>query len=251
MSLRRCHPDRRQSRAAALAVVAAVLLPGTACGAQSEGARFACSAGESTSTTDAHPVVAAGTQPVAVIGDSYTSGAGAKPWPGLVWQRLAVQGIDVDARVGGEGGSGYVTPGKKGTTFVQRVSDVVTRDDQLVVFFGSRNDRGVDAGELSVAVHAALQRAAQRAPQAKLLVIGPLWPSAPAPEDVVQVRDVVCDGARRAGATFVDPLEQGWLTGRPDLIQADGIHPNDAGQQVLADAITSLIKRQLTEPGSS
>ncbi|KWX26179.1 hypothetical protein AFM11_02825 [Mycolicibacterium wolinskyi] len=188
---------------------------------------------------------------MAVIGDSYTSGAGAKPWPGLVWQRLAAEGIKVDAHVGGEGGSGYVTPGKKGTTFVQRVAGTVTGDDQLVVFWGTRNDRGTDPDVLAAAVHEALQQSIQRAPHARLLVIGPVWPSAPAPQEIVQVRDVVCEQARRAGATFVDPLEQGWLVSRPDLIQADGVHPNDAGQQVLADKIVSLIKDQLAGPVSN
>lgn len=182
---------------------------------------------------------------VAVIGDSYTSGAGATPWPKLVWQRLAHDGITVEAHVRGEGGSGYVTPGHQGTTFGQRVAQVVGPGDQVVVFFGSRNDRHADHRELADRARDAFEQANQRAPQAKLLVIGPVWPSAPAPPEIIAVRDVLCEQATRAGAAFVDPVAEGWLVDRPDLIQDDGIHPNDVGQAVLAESITSSIRSEL------
>lgn len=243
--------QRPPGRLVAFAVTAAVLLPAAACSADEVTPAASCRAGDYSVGPLAgaqQPSVAPDVKRVAVIGDSYTSGAGAKPWPGLVWQRLAAEGIKIDSHVAGEGGSGYVTPGKKGTTFTQRVASTVAPDDQLVVFFGTRNDRGTDPAVLASAVHEALQQTMQRAPRARLLVIGPVWPTAPAPPEIEKVRDVVCEQARRSGATFVDPLDQGWLAGRPDLIQADGVHPNDAGQQVLADKISSVIKDQLAGP---
>ena len=45
---------------------------------------------------------------------------------------------------------------------------------------------------------------------------------------------------------FVDPLAEGWFVGRPDLIGADGVHPNDAGHAYLAEKIAPLIRSQLT-----
>jgi hypothetical protein len=32
-------------------------------------------------------------------------------------------------------------------------------------------------------------------------------------------------------ATFVDPLADRWFVGRPDLIGADGVHPNVGGMR--------------------
>jgi lysophospholipase L1-like esterase len=48
------------------------------------------------------------------------------------------------------------------------------------------------------------------------------------------------------GATFVDPIAEHWFVGRPDLIGADGVHPNDAGHQYMADRIAPLIRTQLS-----
>ena len=53
--------------------------------------------------------------------------------------------------------------------------------------------------------------------------------------------------ARAVGATFVDPLADGWFVGRPELIGADGVHPTDAGQAYMADKIAPLIRAQLPE----
>jgi len=36
--------------------------------------------------------------------------------------------------------------------------------------------------------------------------------------------------ARAAGATFIDPIAQGWFAGTSaQLFAADGVHPTDAG----------------------
>ncbi|ETB08755.1 hypothetical protein O980_21950 [Mycobacterium avium subsp. paratuberculosis 08-8281] len=51
---------------------------------------------------------------------------------------------------------------------------------------------------------------------------------------------------RAAGATFIDPIAEHWFVGRPDLIGADGVHPNDAGHQYMADKIAPLIRTQLS-----
>ncbi|MHC9296677.1 SGNH/GDSL hydrolase family protein [Mycobacterium sp. LTG2003] len=203
------------------------------------------------SSAVAAPSLAA-TKRIAVIGDSYTSGAGAQPWPQIVWDRLSEDDIDVEADVKGEGGSGYVTPGSNGgTTFAQRVATTVRPDDTMVVFFGSRNDRGVPADTLGEAVRSSFAEAKQIAPDARLLVIGPAWPTAPAPPEIEAVRNVVRDQAAAAGATFIDPLAEGWLVGDPALIQPDGIHPTDAGQVILADKLAPVIKGQLQQASPS
>ena len=60
------------------------------------------------------------------------------------------------------------------------------------------------------------------------------------------VRDILSGQANDAGATFIDPISEGWFVGRPDLIGPDGVHPNDAGHAYMAEKIAPLIHTQLS-----
>ena len=188
---------------------------------------------------------------VAVVGDSYTTGTdegglGSRSWTARAWQILAARGDRVSANVAAEGRAGYGTPGDHGSIFEDLTARAVQSDDVLVVFFGSRNDQGLELGLLGQKVRNAFDLARLLAPSARFLVIGPPWPTADVPLNVLQIRDVLGAVAGTVGATFVDPLAERWFVGRPDLIGADGVHPNDAGHQYMADRIAPLIRTQLS-----
>jgi len=187
---------------------------------------------------------------IAVVGDSYTTGGeqgglGSKGWTTRAWQLLARQGIAVAPDVAAEGGAGYGTRGNHGSVFEDLTADVVKPDDALVVFFGSRNDQGVDPTQLSVLAWGTYQLARRTAPSAKFLVIGPPWPTADPPDAVLRIRDALKYQAGVAGATFIDPIAQGWFVDRPELIGKDGVHPTDAGHAYMAEKIAPLIGAQL------
>jgi len=77
-------------------------------------------------------------------------------------------------------------------------------------------------------------------------VIGPPWVNGSPPASIVADRDVVQAAAQAAGATFVDPLREGWFTGPyASLIGSDGVHPTDAGHRHLADLILPRIAQAL------
>jgi GDSL-like Lipase/Acylhydrolase family len=188
---------------------------------------------------------------IAVIGDSYTSGTneggeGSKAWTARAWQTLAQKGLRVDADVASEGGAGYEVRGNHGSVFEDLTVRAVRPEDGLVVFFGSRNDEGVDAQRLAEMAHETFDLARRTTPSARLLVIGPPWPTADVPGWVLQIRDVLDAQARAEGAAFVDPIVERWFVGRPDLIGADGVHPTDAGHAYLAAKIAPLIAAQLS-----
>jgi lysophospholipase L1-like esterase len=188
---------------------------------------------------------------VAVIGDSYTNGTdegglGPKSWTSRAWQMLAQQGMRVTAGVASEGRAGYVVPGDHGSIFEDLTARAARPDDTLVVFFGSRNDQGADPRLVAEMAHDTFDLARRIAPSARLLVIGPPWPTADVPNQVLQIRDVLNAEARAAGAAFADPIGDRWFVGRPDLIGPDGVHPNDAGHAYLADKIAPLIGAQLS-----
>lgn len=188
---------------------------------------------------------------LAVIGDSYTTGTdegglGARSWPSRAWQTLGARGSRVSADVAAEGRAGYAAPGDHGSTFEDLTARAVHPDDALVVFFGSRNDQDIDPLVLTEKTHAALDLARRFAPAARLLVIGPPWPTADVPPSMFLIRDILGGAAGAAGATFIDPIAEHWFVGRPDLIGPDGVHPNDAGHQYMADKIAPLIRTQLS-----
>jgi len=187
---------------------------------------------------------------VAVISDSYTTGTdlgglGANGWPALAWRMLADQGRSVTADVAAEGRAGYGVRGDHNSTFGDLTARAVRPDDALVVFFGSRNDQPVDALEVAGLARNALELARRRAPTARLLVIGPPWPTADVPVRITQIRDALAVVAMASGARFVDPLVERWFVGRPDLIAVDGVHPTDTGHRYLAERIAGLIAAEL------
>lgn len=187
---------------------------------------------------------------VSVIGDSYTTGSdqggnGSKGWSPQVWRMLTERGIAVTPTVAAEGGAGYCTRGNRGSVYEDLTVRAVKPSDVLVVFFGSRNDMNVDPTRLSISMYGTFSLARRIARTADLLVIGPPWPTADPPPEIVRVRDVLKYQAELAGATFFDPIAARWFVGRPELIGADGVHPTDAGHAYLAEKIAPLISAKL------
>ncbi len=187
---------------------------------------------------------------VAVIGDSYTTGGdlgglGPNGWTACAWRELADARVPITADVGAEGGAGYGTRGNHGSVFEDLTARTVTPDDVLVVFFGSRNDLNVDPARLSILAYGTFGLARRLAPSATFLVIGPPWPTANPPAEIVRIRDALQYQANVAGAAFVDPIAEHWFVGRPDLIGADGVHPTDAGHEYMAHKIAPLIAAHL------
>jgi lysophospholipase L1-like esterase len=187
---------------------------------------------------------------VAVVGDSYTTGTdegglGSRAWTARAWQALARQGVQIAPDVASEGRAGYAVVGDHGSMFEDLTARAVRPNDVLVVFFGSRNDQGVDPGLLADKARSSFDLAHRIAPSARLLVIGPPWPTADPPGEVLQVDDVIGGQAAVADAAYVDPIAEHWFVDRPDLIGPDGVHPTDAGHEYMAEMIAPLIRAQL------
>lgn len=173
---------------------------------------------------------------ISVVGDSYTTGSATNTgptWPQLTgvpnMNLLAVPGI------------GYVqeNPDAPGATFVTQAEQVSPETD-LVVFFGSRTDPA-DYDPVFAAAQAAYAAALARAPEATVLVIGPVWQPDEATDEDIVIRDAVRDAATAVGARWIDPFAEGWLPVDAGFIGDDGENPNDAGQQRLAELIAPLL----------
>lgn len=187
---------------------------------------------------------------IAVIGDSYTAGSaeggqGPNGWTERAWRTLAERGVPIAADVASEGGAGYAVRGSRGGLFQDLTARSVQPDDALVLFFGSRNDQDAHPAQLTQLVRDTLGLARRVTPSAKMLVIGPPWPTADVPDTVLRIRDILDAEAQGVGAEFVDPIADHWFVEQPGLIGADGVHPNNAGHEYLADKIVPLISALL------
>lgn len=193
------------------------------------------------------------TSRVAVVGDSYTTGSnmggeGDRGWTTLAWQRLARNGVLINPNVAAEGGAGYGTRGNRGHVFEDLTARAVDAGDDLVVFYGSRNDQKVEPAVLSIMMYGVFQLARRTAPHARFLIIGPPWPTADPPPEMLRIRDTLKYQAQMAKAEFVDPIAERWFVDEPELIGSDGVHPTDDGHVYMADKIAPLIAGELTHP---
>jgi lysophospholipase L1-like esterase len=181
--------------------------------------------------------------PVLVVyGDSYSAGGrqggkGDDGWPALVADRL-----DTDLRLHAAGGAGYVNGSKAADeTFLDQVRLHPEAEADVVVVFGSRNDTFLPVAEVTSQAVAVYHAIRAQSPWAELVVIGPAWDDDLPPDELLRTRDAVASAAADAGAVFVDPLIEGWLHERPELIGTDGVHPNNAGHAHLAGLIAPVV----------
>jgi len=179
---------------------------------------------------------------VVVFGDSFTDGRSTGE---RGWVRLVARELDVETVNNGVGGCGYVDLGD-GVTLPYMTTVAPVEQPDLIVVFGSINDR--PWSPLAVYLAAVVTYGAIRAwaPDAPLLVIGPQYPNGDVTAVMWALRDAVRSAADAVGATFVDPLAEQWFAGRPDLIGSDGLHPNTRGHAYLADLIAPRIAAALT-----
>lgn len=202
------------------------------------------------SVVDAAPVVAFITpEPtkIVVIGDSYTEGTpqgglGDNNWASLAWRQLRKEGAQIAPKVVATGGSGYVTAGTVGETFADSVRSAVTADDDVVVVFGGSNDVTVPLDEEYQAIRDTLAMVRQQAPRARVVVIGPVRPIPDDDRELVAVRDAIRTEADAMGATFVDPIAEGWFVGDSGLIGPDAVHPTDNGHSYMAQRLLPVLR---------
>jgi len=191
------------------------------------------------------------------IGDSYAVGVGssspAARWTTLLSAQMGWNEVNLAAT-----GTGYRTSVDDptasicGSTHCPNYSEVIPAAvavaPEVVIVSGGRNDVRTDLTRNAVvrdgiittrAVRDAISRLRTALPDARIYVVSPIWDDDQPPAELTTVRESVRSAAVENGATYIDIGEP--LEGRTDLIAPDGIHPNDAGAKVVADAVGGAI----------
>lgn len=228
------------------AVAIIVLLPlalGRTAPGPGDSARAAGSGPAPTGTPSgsAEPTGEDGSARVVVLGDSDTGGAGQPAWPELLRERLP--GVEVDAVTTGD--SGYVSTVPGEPTLPDLVSGTDLANADVVVLSGSRFDAAGISDQVSAAAQEAITAVREQAPDAGLVVIGPVWPGGGPPAGVRNNRDVIRSTAAAASVRFVDPLTDGWLVEDEGLVGEDAVHLTKAGQAALADLVEPVVVEAL------
>lgn len=188
---------------------------------------------------------------IAVVGDSYTTGSDmdsgpASNWSALMATELRVERPGLAVHVEAGGGSGYTATGFRNLTFEGLAQLSMPADPDLIIVFGSLNDNRSRPSAVDLAARSLMTWLHVERPDAKILVIGPPWVNERVPANLLLARDAIRSAALGVGATFVDPLAEGWFAGdAASLIGIDRVHPTDEGQRHLAELITPTVERLL------
>jgi len=183
---------------------------------------------------------------ILVFGDSLSAGYGIDPargWVSLLEARLRTDGYThrvVNASVSGETTAG-------GLARLPRA--LQTQRPALVILELGGND-GLRALPVS-AMRDNLARMVQLCRDADLpvLLLGIRMPANYGPRFTSEFAAVYTDLGRRFGAPTVPFFLEGVAT-QPELMQSDGIHPNETGQPLLLANVWPVLKKMLPAPGS-
>jgi len=180
---------------------------------------------------------------IVFLGDSLTAGLGlesSQSFPALIGQRLAKEGLNyeiVNAGVSGDTSAGGL----------RRLDWSLDGDVKVLVVALGANDglRGLSPAELRKNLSTVLDRAAARG--VTVILAGMEAPPNFGAEYTRQFRSVYTDLAQTYRVRFVPFLLQG-VAGDATLNQADGIHPNGRGAEIVADLVWAELKPALARP---
>ena len=187
------------------------------------------------------------------FGDSLTAGHGlpaAASFPALIQQRLNTHQLPY--KVFNYGVSGETSAGGR-----QRLAAVLARQpvDVFVLALGANDGiRGIPVRETTQNLQFILDAVKRQHPQAQLVLAGLEFPFDLGPlgghrlaHYATEFKALFRALAEKNSLAFVPFLLQGVL-GRRELNLADGVHPNAAGQKILAENVWQVLGSLLQVP---
>ena len=179
-------------------------------------------------------------EPVRILafGDSLTAGFGLSETDGFTAQlstalaKMGRQAVVINGGVSGDTSAGGA----------QRIDWALTDKPQIVILELGANDalRGLDPGEMKANLQTIIAKA--KASGAAVLIAGMLAPRNLGP-DYVTAYDAVFPDLAKANALDLYPFFLDGVAAKPELNQADGLHPTAEGVAIIvARLLPSLTK---------
>lgn len=176
---------------------------------------------------------------VAFLGDSYTEGSGSSEGA-LRWTTRLSQAQGWHELNFGFRGTNYGTAGADpaGTPYTARVRSVVDARPNIVIVSGGSNDRDTDQSE---GIATTFEELRAGLPEAQIIALSPFWKSEALPVNLTKIAGQVQRSVESVGGRYVDIHNP--LQGHPEMLVADGVHPNDAGHQRIADTVQEILNK--------
>ena len=212
---------------------------GAGCGVGSgDAARRSPGAGESAPAA----AVPADERPVLLcFGTSLTAGLGLAPesaYPALL--QLKIDSAGLAFRVVNAGVSGETSAA--GLRRIDWLLQQPQRVAVLVLELGANDAlRGQDLGAAQRDLQEIIDRTRRRFPGVRVVIAGMAAPPNLGPRYTREFRDLFVALARDNHAALIPFLLDG-VAGRPELNQADGIHPTEAGARIVADNVWQVVE---------
>ena len=190
-------------------------------------------------------VAAPGTHSVLFIGTSLTAGLGLDPdsaYPQLIQEKIEAAHLPFD--VVNAGVSGETTAG-----LLRRLDWLLRGNFDVVLVESGANDglRGTPVATVRQNLREIIAGIRRAHPAAHVMVVQMEAPPNLGPEYTTAFHALYGDVARENGATLVPFLLQG-VAGDRSLNQADGIHPNQRGEHIVADNVWRSLEPVLRAP---
>lgn len=199
--------------------------------------------GDSASSSTPAPAKPEETPAIVVFGDSLTAGYGLPPeqnYQTLLQQKLKENGYPY--RVINAGVSGDTSAGG-----VRRIDWALEENVKYLILELGANDalRGQPVAEMKKNLAQIIERAQSRG--ATVILAGMEAPPNMGEEYTREFREAYRDLAKQYQVTFIPFILDG-IGGKPDLNQADGIHPNAEGEKVMTENVWRVLEPMLAKP---
>ncbi len=175
------------------------------------------------------------------FGDSLTAGYGladpaAEAYPALIQEKISA--AKLGWRVVNAGLSGETTAGG-----VRRIDWILRQPVDLFVLALGANDglRGTDPAATRANLQQIIDRLRAKYPKAKLVLAGMQMPPTLGADFSRAFGRIYPELAAKNDATLIPFLLEG-VGGRPDLNQADAIHPTAAGAAIVAETVWKIMR---------
>jgi acyl-CoA thioesterase-1 len=190
------------------------------------------------------------TKTILVLGDSLSQGFGLAPseaYPMLLTKKLRAAGLNF--RVINASAAGGTTEGG-----LERLPAHLKRKIDIFILELGINDafRGVPVDQIQNNLQQIIDKVKTRNPQMRVVIAGMQLPNYTTDDYVYAFGKMFADLAARNDAVLVPYLLQS-VAGDPSMNLSDGIHPNAAGQKVLAETVWRVLEpvaREASEASS-
>ena len=176
---------------------------------------------------------------ILVLGDSLSAGFGLRStqaYPALLTEKLRAAGLEFEITNASQ--SGGTTAGG-----LQRLPAHLKHKIDIFILELGINDafRGVPIVEIRNNLQAIIDQVKARNPNVRIIVAGMQLPNYSSDDYVFAFGQIYADLAAKNNATLIPYLLEG-VGGDPLLNQPDRVHPNAAGQKILADNVWRVLE---------